>query len=392
MRERTFTITSHTSQESAVNISDLKDGWTRGRLASALLLLILVGGGVALGAWKYRSLRATQAAAASQPEPAESVVGTVAKTSPHGEATTTIGTVVALRSIRLRNELPGTVRRVSLEPGDVVEAGTVLVALDVAVERADLEAQEAQAKLAEVSLSRMQRMADQRAVSAMELDAAVAQRDVARAQVAHTRAIIERKTIRAPFRARVGIADVHPGQYLNEGTELTTLQGVDKDAHVDFTVPQRVASTLRHGAHVQVFTTDGATPIEATILAIDARVDPGTRNATVRARIADAERVAPGASVRVRVPTGDARMAVTVPVSALRKGPEGDHVFVLSRDERGETRAHVRPVRTGTVLGDDVVIESGLEAGEHVAVSGSFKLREAALVAVVEDSPPLAAN
>jgi membrane fusion protein (multidrug efflux system) len=373
-----------------VNISDIKDGWTRRRLASAFLILILVGTGLALGTWKYVSLQHAQAAAAGQPEPAESVVSAVVKTSPQHDATTTIGTVVALRSIRLRNELAGTVRRVSLEPGQVVEAGTVLVGLDVAVEQADLAAEQAQAQLAEVNLTRMERMAAQRAVSAMELDTAVAQRDVARAQVARTRAIIERKTIRAPFRARVGIADVHPGQYLNEGTELTTLQGVDKDAYVDFTVTQRVASSLHRGAHVEVFTTDGATPVEATILAIDARVDPGTRNATVRARIADAETVAPGASVRVRVPTGDARMATTVPVSALRKGPEGDHVFVLSRDEHGDTRAHVRQVRAGAVLGDDVVIESGLEAGERVAVSGSFKLREAALVAAVEDSLPLA--
>ena len=54
--------------------------------------------------------------------------------------------------------------------------------------------------------------------------------------------IIARKTIRAPFRARVGLADVHIGQYLNEGTELTTLQGIDQAANVDFTVSQSVAS------------------------------------------------------------------------------------------------------------------------------------------------------
>ena len=64
-------------------------------------------------------------------------------------------------------------------------------------------------------------------MSQEEVDQARAARDVAQAQVARTRAVIARKTIRAPFRARVGIADVHPGQYLNEGTQLTTLQGVD---------------------------------------------------------------------------------------------------------------------------------------------------------------------
>jgi membrane fusion protein (multidrug efflux system) len=85
-------------------------------------------------------------------------------------------------------------------------------------------------------------------------------------------------------------------------------------------------------------------------------------------------------------------VAVVVPVSALRKGPEGDHVFVLNEAEHGETRAHVRPVRAGTVLGDDVVIEEGLKPGERVAVSGSFKLRDAALVSIVKDTASLVAK
>ena len=212
------------------------------------------------------------------------------------------------------------------------------------------------------------------------MDQARAARDVAVAQMARTKAIIARKTIRAPFRARVGIADVHPGQYLNEGTQLTTLQGVGEGAHVDFAVSQQVAATLREGQRVDVFTTD-AQPIPATIVAIDARVDPETRNATVRARIAH-DAAAPGASVRVVVPTGPSRMAVVVPASALRKGPAGDHVFVLASPKEGETRAHVRPVRAGPIVGDNVVILEGLAEGETVATSGSFKLREGVLVAV----------
>jgi membrane fusion protein (multidrug efflux system) len=354
--------------------------------SSAILLAAVVGGAVLLAFWKYGTLQAASAAAASQPEPMESVMVAEAKPREHTPATTAIGTVIALRSITLRNELAGTVRKVALEPGRIVEPGTVLVALDVAVEEADLASQQAQAHLADVNLDRIQRMAAQRAVSAMELDQAVAERNVARAQVARTRAIIERKTIRAPFRARLGISDVHPGQYLNEGTQLTTLQGVDEDVYVDFTVAQRVATQLRHGGHVSVFA--GDKPMEATILAIDARVDPATRNAMVRARVNHmAQALVPGASVRVRVPVGAARAAVSVPVNALRKDPAGDHVFVLVQDKEGKTRAHQRPVRAGEVLGDEIIIEEGLNAGEKVAVSGSFKLRDSVLVAVANEAP-----
>jgi membrane fusion protein (multidrug efflux system) len=317
----------------------------------------------------------------------ESVMVAVARELEHRPTTTSIGTVLALRSITLRNELPGTVRQVRLTPGQVVEAGTVLVALDVAVEEAELKAQEAQAALAKTVLHRRQHLSHDLATAQEEVDRARADLDVALAQIARTKAIIGRKTIRAPFRARVGIADVHPGQYLNEGTQLTTLQGIDEAAHVDFTVPQQVAAGLQEGENVEVFTAGDSSAVTARIVALDARIDPTTRNAVVRARIEGVGNAPPpGASVRVRVPVGSPRKAVAVPVSALRKGPGGDQVFVIAPDDDGRARARAQQVESGSMLGDEVVILAGLSAGERVAASGSFKLRDGMLVATPHDS------
>jgi membrane fusion protein (multidrug efflux system) len=347
---------------------------------------MVVAVGVGLAVWKYASIQETRANSANQPEPMESVTVAIAKDLEHRQSTTSIGTVLALRSITLRNELPGTVRQVRLTPGQVVEAGTVLVALDVSVEEAELKAQVAQALLAETTLGRMQRAIQDLATSHMEVDQARANRDVALAQIARTKAIIARKTIRAPFRVRVGIADVHPGQYLNEGTQLTTLQGVDDAVNVDFTVAQQVAAGLREGDNVDVFAGGESSPVAAKIVAVDSRIDPTTRNAMVRARIEHAANApVPGASVRVQVPVGPSRKAVAVPVSALRKGPGGDQVFVIAPDKEGKTRAHVRQVESGAMLGDEVVIHTGLSVGERVATSGSFKLRDAVLVVIAAD-------
>jgi len=296
---------------------------------------------------------------------------------------TSIGTVLALRSITLRNELPGTVRSVSLTPGQIVDTGMVLVALDVSVEEAELKAQEAQAALARTVLDRRKNLSHDRATTQEEVDRARADFDISLAQIARTKAIIARKTIRAPFHARVGMADLHIGQYLNEGTELTTLQGIDDAVHVDFTVAQQVAAGLREGDSVVVSAAGQSSTIPARIVAVDARIDPTTRNAAVRARIEGAANApSPGASVRVRVPVGSLRKAVAIPASALRKGPGGDQVFVIESDKNGKMRAHLRPVESGAMLGDEVVIHAGLSASEQVAVSGSFKLREAALVTI----------
>ncbi len=355
-------------------------------LFSLLLLFGIIAIGVGLGLWKYGSIQASAEASARQPEPMESVMVATARDIEHRQTTTSIGTVLALRSVMLKNELAGTVREVRLMPGQIVEAGTLLVALDVSVEEAELRAQEAQAALAKTVLHRRQNLNQELATTQEEVDRARADLDIVHAQIARTKAIIAKKTIRAPFRARVGMADVHPGQYLDEGTLLTTLQGVSDAVHVDFTVAQQVASGLRDGEQVEVFAAGETAPIRATIVALDARVDPTTRNAVVRARIEGTRMApAPGASVRVRVPVGSLRKAVAIPVSALRKGPGGDQVFVIAPDQEQKMRAHVRSVESGAMVGDEIVIHAGLSADEMVAASGSFKLRDGVLVAITGD-------
>lgn len=362
------------------------------RLAPVFLLLFITALGLALGAWKYFTLQAVDAASSDQPEPAEAVTAATATTREHRRETTVIGTVLALRSVTLQNELAGTVHEVNLRPGAVVEAGTVLVALDVSVERAELDALEAQAALARTTLARLERLRAEDATSEIEVDEARAARDVALARIARTRAIVARKTIRAPFTARVGLADLHAGQYLDAGTTLTTLQSVSDALHVDFVVPQDLAAGLRPGGEVDVLVNGSATPRRARIVALDARVDPATRSTVVRARLGDApDALAPGASVRVRVGRGPAGSAVAIPGSALRQGPEGDHVFVLADDASGRLRAGRRMVTTGGTFGDEVLVVDGLRAGERVAASGSFKLRDAMAV-VVRDAAPQRAS
>jgi membrane fusion protein, multidrug efflux system len=359
---------------------------THGSIASIALLGTILATGAGLAAWKYTDRAADAEASANMPEPTEAITVAPAAEREHRRTTTSIGTVLALQSITLRNEIAGTVDRVRLTPGQIVESGVVLVALDASVEAAELEAQQAQAALAKTTLDRLQSLRTHNATSQEEVDQARAEYEVALAQMSRTRALIAKKVIRAPFRARVGIADVHRGQYLNEGATLTTLQGVADAAHVDFTVAQRIAAGLQVGDSVVVYGSNETKPLQARIVAVDARVDPDTRNAMVRARLSGKTAPAPGASVRVLVPVGSLDTVVSVPVSALRKGPQGDHVFVVEPDSAGKPRAHVRPVQSGPVLGEEVLIYNGVKAGEQIATSGSFKLREAALVSIADSA------
>lgn len=359
----------------------------RKAFASIALLAAVGSAGAGAAVWK-RASAAGEASAAGH-EPAEAVAAATAVGREHVASTVVIGTVLALRSVVLRTEAAGVVRETALEPGRIAEAGEVLVRLDASVEEAELRAQEARAAMAEAVLARVEKASRGRAASELELDRARADRDVAAADAARTRAVIDRKTLRAPFRGRVGLADLHPGQYLPEGAVLTTLQGVDEAVHVDFRVAQEVAAALSPGRIVDVLSGARAAPVAARVVAVDARIDPSTRTAGVRVRV-DGGGPAPGAAVRVRVPTGPPTAAAAVPASALRKGPEGDHVFVLAEADDGTLRARARRVLVSAPSGDEVLVLEGLRAGERVAASGSFKLRDGARVAVVEDPAKLA--
>ncbi|MGB4068639.1 MAG: efflux transporter periplasmic adaptor subunit, partial [Nitrospira sp.] len=172
-------------------------------IGSVLLVCFVLLIGLSLAAWKYESIQGEQTTSANQSEPMESVTIAVARAIDHRQTTTSIGTVLALRSITLKNELAGTVREVRLTPGQIIEGGTLLVALDVSVEEAELRAQEAQVALAKTVLNRRQHLSQEFATTQEEVARARADLDVAQAQIARTKAIIAKKTIRAPFRARV---------------------------------------------------------------------------------------------------------------------------------------------------------------------------------------------
>src|SRR5690349_3219418 len=220
----------------------------RRAVAGFVLVGIVLGSGTLLASWKQAANREGAAAAAKQPEPVERVTIASAEVKEYHATTTAIGTVLALRSITLKNEVAGSVARASLKSGEIVEAGTVLVGLDASVEQAELRALEAQARLADTMSRRREELLKAGATTQDEVDQVHAQREVAQAQSARLRALIAKKTLRAPFRARVGLSDVHPGQYLAQGMELTTLQGIADEVHVDFSVAQSVASGIELGS------------------------------------------------------------------------------------------------------------------------------------------------
>jgi membrane fusion protein (multidrug efflux system) len=352
--------------------------------------LLMVLGGLAglvvlLGAYKYWRVSAMIAQAAAFPEPAESVeVASVREVEFQPSASAT-GTVLAKRFVTLSNRVAGPVESVEFKSGQLVKQGQVLLRLNSGGERAELKSALADIELAQLTVERKRRLVEQRAGSQAELDRAIAEREQAEARAAVLRERIEDRLIRAPFAGRVGLRDVHPGQYLAEGTELTTLESLSNDVDVDFRLPQEVTAQLSVG---NIVTLSGGTltaPAPAKIIAIDARADETSRNVRVRAEGTGlGEQLKPGSFVDVQAKVGAARKALAVPLSAVRRAAYGDHVFLVGEPKNGDKgpRAMQRFVRTGAVVAQDIVVLQGLALGDRVAATGAFKLRENALVNV----------
>ena len=157
-----------------------------------------------------------------------------------------IGSIEPVKGVRLDAEVPGIVSDIHFENGQTINEGDVLVQLDIAPEAALLKSNKANAQLARIELDRAQRLRNTNSVAQSELDRAQANYDMAIAQVNNTEAIIEQKTIRAPFKGRVGIRQINLGQYLSPGSPIVMIQSYDT-VFINFALPQQTIGEVDTG-------------------------------------------------------------------------------------------------------------------------------------------------
>lgn len=357
------------------------------------LMILLATGGVLTGIGYIKSLQIEQAKSSPPPPEAPVSVGTaIAERVTFRRSTVVVGTVYAARSIGLRTELAGTVTEVQMESGQAVKKDQVLVQLDVRSENAELKSAKAALQLAKSELERARKMSQSNAISPQELDAAAANVTRMDAEVDRLTVVIDRKTLRAPFDARVGLFQLHRGQFLDAGTEITTLEGIDNYVDIDFAVPQHIAESLHVGEPVTLNT--GTTKIgTANIIALDSKADALSRTLVARARFNNpAETLRPNDSVRVVVEYGEPITTVAIPTTAIRRGPSGTSIYMVA-EEKDQLRARLRNiVLIGSGTGSMSWVASGLAPGEMVVAEGSFKLRDGALLVSVLQHDPASAT
>ena len=335
------------------------------------------------------------------------------------------GYVVARRMATVSAKITGKVREVLIEEGMRVEEGQVMATLDpvdanaqrnlnvaqLAAARSQADGLQAQLRQAEAEAGRLQQLAGQQLVSRSQYEQSIATRDSLRAQLATARhnatvardalAIadlgVDNNIVRAPFAGVVTAKAAQPGEIVSPlsaggGFTRTGIGTIVDMESLEVEVEVGEAFIGRVQPKMPVETVLNAYPewkIPGEVIAIVPTADRG--KATVKVRVAlqqkDA-RIVPDMGVRVSfreaasADAGQAPKGVRVPASAITERAGKPVVFALAADNRVQQRS----VETGSSLGRDRQVLSGLKAGETVVLAPVAELEDGARVALAADA------
>lgn len=310
------------------------------------------------------------------------------------------GRVVAIREAQVRPQVSGIVRERLFTEGEVVEKGEALYQIDpdvfaanVAASRAAVSKASAGLTLAKQDYDRAKELREGGISSSSELDAAKANYELAKADVAAAKAQLRTNSlnlsyakVEAPLTGRISISKITEGALVSpqDPEPMTLIQQID-EVYVDVKEPlkryEELQQMLATGAlkpfedvEVAILSMSGSEyPIKGEYLFTDTAVDSTTSEVTIRIRVDNAEMsLRPGMLVRARVPQGTLDEAITVPQQAVKHDATiGAYVYVIDEDDTIERHS----VRYGRVIDGNYVITEGLKKGERVVTEGHSKLR-----------------
>ncbi len=364
-------------------------------MARKMVIMIVVVGVLLGGLFGFKAFKASMMKKyMSFKMPPVTVSAMKAEFQPWQPQVKAVGSLRAVRGVDVTSEISGLVRSLHFESGEEVKDGQVLVELNADADIAQLHAYQAAADLAKTIYERDKKQFEIQAVSQATLDSEAADLKSKRAQVAAQQAVVDKKTILAPFSGRLGISTVNPGQYINPGDKIVTLQDLNP-LYVDFYLPQQELSRVELGQTVTVTTdTYPGRTFTGKITVVNPKVDPDTRNFQAEATIANPKRVLlPGMYATVEVRAGVTQRYLTLPQTVVTYNPYGDTVFVIQESGKGadgKSRLIVqqRFVTVGPIRGDQVAILTEVKEGDMVVTSGQLKLRNGSEVIINNQVQP----
>jgi membrane fusion protein (multidrug efflux system) len=305
------------------------------------------------------------------------VSGVVVTPQPFTDNLSLSGSIEANEQIEVRSEVSGIAEKIYFTEGAKVSKGQVLLKINDVELRAQAGEARTRQNLAAENERRARLLLQKEAISQEEYDIASADFKTAQAQSQLVAAQIAKTTIKAPFSGTIGLRNISPGTYVTPTTLITNLVN-SSQIKITFSIPEKYASQIKVNAKV-TFTVSGTTDkFQAEIYAIEPAVEVATRTLKVRAVAQNSNgKLIPGTFANVILPLDKVNDAYIVPTEAIVPVQDGKKVFLSLNGKVKEAK-----VETGTRTDKDIVVLSGLKAGDTVITTGVLTLKADAPVKV----------
>jgi len=288
-----------------------------------------------------------------------------------------IGSLQANESAELRAEIGGLVRAILFDEGQKVETGDVLLKIDDAELKAQLEQVAARFKLAELNVTRSENLSESRTIPQSEYDRARSEFAAAKAELEVLKLRLAKTEVKAPFSGVVGARTISPGDYLTPSTAISRIDDLSR-MKISFPVPERYLAKVHPGNLVRATVRVGGVSqrektIEGEVYFVSVTIERSIRASEVKAILNDPDAtLRPGMFANVELVLDVRKQVLTVPEAAILADARGVQIVVVGQKE-GKAVARFVPVTTGLRsrgLVEVTPVATELAEGTEVVASG----------------------
>ncbi|WP_210487068.1 efflux RND transporter periplasmic adaptor subunit [Rufibacter aurantiacus] len=309
--------------------------------------------------------------------PAMRVSGMVATPQEFANSLSVTGSIEANEQIEVRGQVSGLVRGIYFQEGSNVSKGQVLVKIDDSELRAQLAQAQTRQTLAAENERRARLLLEKEAISREEYDVARAELKTAQAQIQLVRAQLAKTSITAPFSGKVGLRAVSTGSFLSPETVVTNLVSVNP-IKITFAVPEKYAGQVKQNTELTFTVAGSPEKYTARVYAIEPSIEAATRTLQLRARADNASgKLLPGSFANIQLPLTVIPDALLIPTQAVVPVQNGKKVFISQNGKAKEVM-----IETSTRTEKDLLVTSGLNAGDTVLTTGVMSLKSGSPVKV----------
>ncbi len=280
------------------------------------------------------------------------------------------GSIAANEQVQLRSQISGIITHIYFQEGSKVSQGQALVKIDDTELQAQLSELQVRVDLAAENEKRASQLLKKEGISKEEYDITLSTLRSLQAQEKIIQAQVAKTIIKAPFNGVIGLRNVSIGEYLSADIIIANLVNINP-IKITFSVPEKYASSMKTNTKVSFTIAGNTKKFTATVYAVEPEIEAATRTLQLRAKASNEQgELVPGSFATIELPLSVLPDALLIPTEAVIPIQDGKKVFIA---ENGKAKEAL--IETSSRTDKNILVLSGLKAGDTVLTSGVMSLK-----------------